>query len=65
MGGMITKLDPATYTMSVVNPGSGEVVQLPQIRSAAGQEAFKSLKVGDMVTCVYSIQTALNIHIIR
>src|SRR5579872_2757879 len=49
MGGMITKLDPATYTMSVVNPGSGEVVQLPQIRSAAGQEAFKSLKVGDMV----------------
>jgi hypothetical protein len=65
MGGMITKLDPATYTMSVVNPGSGEVVQLPQIRSAAGQEAFKTLKVGDNVTCVYSIQTALNIHIIR
>ena len=65
MGGMITKLDPATYTMSVVNPGSGEVIQLPQIRSAAGQDAFKTLKVGDMVTAVYSIQTALNIHIIR
>ncbi len=65
MGGLITKMDPATYTLSVVNPGSGEVIQLPQIRSADGQAAFKTLKVGDVITAVYSIQTALNIHIIR
>ncbi len=63
--GMITKLDPATYTMSLVNPNSGEVIQEPQIRSQAGQAAFRNLKVGDNVTLVYSIQTALNIHIIR
>jgi hypothetical protein len=63
--GMVTKLDPATYTMSLVNPQSGEVIQEPQIRSQAGQDAFKQLKVGDNVRLVYSIQTALNIHIIR
>ena len=63
--GMIARLDPATYTMSLVNPQSGEVIQEPQIRSQAGQAAFKDLKVGDNVTLVYSIQTALNIHIIR
>jgi len=63
--GMITKLDPATYTMSLVNPQSGEVIQEPQIRSAAGQDAFKSLKVGDNVRLVYSLQTALAIKIIR
>lgn len=63
--GMVTKLDPATYTMSLVNPNSGEVIQMPQIRSAGGQDAFKTLKVGDNVVLVYSIQTALNIHIIR
>jgi hypothetical protein len=63
--GMITKLDPATYTMSIVNPGSGEVIQVPQVRSQEGQAAFKTLKVGDNVDLVYSIQTALNVHIIR
>lgn len=63
--GLITRLDPATYTMSLVDPNSGEVIQEPQIRSAAGQDAFKQLKVGDNVTLVYSIQTALSVSIIR
>ena len=65
MDGMVTKTDPAAATVSVVNPNSGEIVQIPQIRSAAGQAALKTLKPGDMITTVFSIQTALSVQIIR
>jgi Cu/Ag efflux protein CusF len=73
--GTVTKLDPATYTMSIVYaaggepdkgvPAAGEVIQLPQILTAQGQAAFKTLKPGDHVVVVFSVQTAMKIKIIR
>ena len=75
MEGTITRLDPATYTMWIVFasggepdkgvPATGEVVQLPQIRSPEGQAAFATLKPGDLVDTVFSVQTAVRIRIIR
>jgi len=65
MSGMVTKTDPAAATIALVNPQSGEVIQIPQIRSADGQAALKTFQPGDMVTAVFSIQTALRIQIIR
>jgi Cu/Ag efflux protein CusF len=65
MSGMVTKTDPAAATIALVNPQSGEVIQIPQIRSAEGQAALKTFQPGDMVTAVFSIQTALSVHIIR
>ncbi len=75
MEGTITKLDPATYTVSIVYasggepdkgvPAAGEVIQLPQILSPEGQAAFKTLKTGEHLVTVFSVQTALKITIIR
>jgi len=75
MDGMVTKVDPATYTIFLINasggkpdepaPDSGEVVQLPVIQSAAGQAAFKSVQVGDQLVTVWSQQTAIKATIIR
>jgi hypothetical protein len=75
MEGTITRLDPATYTMWIVFasggepdkgvPATGEVVQLPQVRSPEGQAAFATLKPGDLVDTVFSVQTAVRIRIIR
>jgi hypothetical protein len=75
MEGTITRLDPQTYTMWIVFasggepdkgvPATGEVVQLPQVRSPEGQAAFATLKPGDLVDTVFSVQTAVRIHIIR
>jgi Cu/Ag efflux protein CusF len=65
MAGMVTKIDPAGATMTIVNPNSGEIIQVPQIRSADGQAALKTFQPGDAVTLVYSIQTALSVKIIR
>jgi hypothetical protein len=73
--GTITRLDPATYTMWIVYasggepdkgvPATGEVIQLPQIRSPEGQAAFATLKPGDLVDTVFSVQTAVRVRIIR
>ena len=75
MDGMVTKVDPAAYTIYLINasggkpeepsPDSGEVVQLPVIQSAAGQAAFKSVQPGDLLITVWSQQTAIKATIIR
>jgi hypothetical protein len=75
MDGMVTKVDPATYTIFLINasggkpdepaPNSGEVIQLPVIQTAAGQAAFKSVQPGDQLVTVWSQQTAIKATIIR
>ena len=75
MEGTVTKIDPASYTISIVYasggepdkgvPAAGEVIQLPQILTAQGHAAFKTLKPGDHVVTVFSVQTAMKIKIIR
>jgi hypothetical protein len=46
-------------------PNSGEVIQMPQIQTAAGKAALATFKPGDQVTTVYSQQTAIKVTIIR
>ncbi|MFO1157977.1 MAG: hypothetical protein U1E60_03985 [Reyranellaceae bacterium] len=75
MDGMVTKIDPAAKVIYIVNasagfpedpsPDSGEVIQLPPIRSAAGQAALGTIKVGDVITTVWSQQTAIKATVIR
>ena len=75
MDGMVTRVDPATYTIFLINasggkpdepaPDSGEVIQLPVIQTAAGQAAFKSVQPGDQLVTVWSQQTAIKATIIR
>jgi hypothetical protein len=75
MDGMCTKVDPATGTIFVINasngrpeepsPASGEVIQMPQVKTAAGLAALGTLKPGDLVTTVWSQQTAIQVTIIR
>src|SRR6266853_442910 len=64
-GGTKEKTDPTTYTIDIVNPASGEVLQTPQIRTEAGLAALRTLKPGDPVTTVFSIQTAIKITVVR
>jgi len=63
--GMVVKTDLGTSTIDIVNPASGEVLQTPQIRTEAGQAALRTLKPGDPVTTVFSIQTAIKITVVR
>ena len=75
MEGMVTKVDPATNTIYLINatgnqtdeppPNPGEVIQMPQITTANGKAAFATIKPGEMVTCVFSQQTAIDATIIR
>ena len=75
MSGMVTKVDPASGGLWLVNasngrpeepsPDSGEVIQLPQVQSAAGRQALATLKPGDQVTTVWTHQTAIKATIIR
>lgn len=75
MSGMVTKTDVPAATMWLVNasngrpeelsPNSGEVIQLPQIQTAAGRQALASLAPGDLVTTVWTWQTAIKVTIIR
>lgn len=75
MDGMVTKTDPASHTIFLINasggkpeepaPDSGEVIQLPVIQTAAGQAAFKSVQRGDQLITVWSQQTAIKATIIR
>ncbi len=75
MAGMCTKVDLATNTVFLINasggepdkpsPDSGEVIQMPQIVSAAGKAALQTIKPGTLITTVYSVQTALKVTIIR
>jgi len=41
------------------------VIQLPQIKSEQGLAALKALKPGDLLTTVFSVQTAVKVAIIR
>jgi hypothetical protein len=63
--GMVVKTDLTLYTIDIVNPASGEVLQTPQIRTEEGLAALRTLKPGDPVTTVFSIQTAIKITVIR
>ena len=75
MEGMITKLDPANNVIYLINatgnqtdepaPNPGEVIQMPPIVTVPGKTAFQTLKVGDVVTTVFSQQTAIDATIIR
>jgi hypothetical protein len=65
MSGMVVKTDLTLYTIDIVNPASGEVLQTPQIRTEVGQAALRTLKPGDPVTTVFSIQTAIKITVVR
>ncbi|UYN93341.1 MAG: hypothetical protein KIT25_14890 [Enhydrobacter sp.] len=75
MTGMVTKTEPAAGFVYIVNassgepdapaPDSGEVIRLPQIVSDEGKAALATLKPGDNLTAVYSVQTAFKIAIIR
>ena len=75
MDGMVTKVDPGAKVLYIVNassgfpeepsPDSGEVIQLPPIRTAAGQSAMAGIKPGDVITTVWSQQTAIKATVIR
>ena len=75
MAGMCTKVDLSTNTVFLINasggepdkpsPDSGEVIQMPQIVSEAGKAALKTIKPGTQITTVFSVQTALQVTIIR
>jgi len=75
MAGMCTKVDTTTSQVWLINasggepdkpsPDSGEVITMPQILSAPGKSALATLKPGDLITTVYSQQTAIDATIIR
>ena len=75
MSGMVTKTDVPSGTLWLINasnglpempsPDSGEVIQLPPIRTDAGRTALASLKPGDLATTVWTHQTAIKVTIIR
>ncbi len=75
MDGMVTKVDPATNTVFLINasggepdkpsPDSGEVIQMPPIVTDAGKAALRTLQPGDVITTVFSQQTAIKATVIR
>ncbi len=75
MEGMVTKVDLPTNTVFLINavgnqtdeppPNSGEVIQMPQVVTPAGKSALAGIKPGDVVTTVFSQQTAIDATIIR
>ena len=75
MDGMVTKIDPATNTIFLINasggepdkpaPDSGEVIQMPPLVTDKGKQALQTIKVGDVITTVFSQQTAIDATIIR
>ena len=75
MDGMVTKVDVATGTIFLINasggepdkpaPDSGEVIQMPPVVTDAGKAALRTLQPGDVITTVFSQQTAIKATIIR
>jgi hypothetical protein len=75
MDGMVTRTQPTSYEIFLINasggkpeepaPDSGEVIQMPVIRTAAGQAAFNTVQPGDQLITVWSQQTAIKATIIR
>jgi hypothetical protein len=75
MDGMCTKVDLAANVVYLINasggepdkpaPDSGEVIQMPQIVTDAGKSALQTIKVGDVIVTVFSVQTAIKVTVIR
>jgi hypothetical protein len=75
MSGMVTGVDAAAGKLLIINasngrpedpsPDAGEIITLPPIQSAAGKQALASIRPGDLVTTVWSQQTAIKATIIR
>jgi len=75
MSGMVTQVNPANGSLSLINasngrpeeptPNSGEVISMPLVQTAAGKTALNSIKPGDIVTTVWTHQTAIAVKIIR
>jgi hypothetical protein len=75
MTGMVVKADPEHSAVDIINastgepdapaPNSGEVIRLPQIQTEPGRAALATLKAGDQLTAVYSVQSAFRIAIVR
>jgi len=75
MDGMVTKVDPATNTIFIINasggepdkpaPDSGEVIQLPPVVTDAGKAALRTIQPGDQLVTVWSQQTAIKATVIR
>ena len=75
MDGMVTRTDLAASQVYLINasggepdkpaPDSGEVIQLPTIVTPAGKAALAATKPGDVITTVWTVQTALKVTIIR
>jgi Cu/Ag efflux protein CusF len=75
MTGMVVKTDLEHSTVDIINastgepdvpaPNSGEVIRLPQIQTEPGRTALATLKAGDNLTAVYSVQSAFRIAIVR
>jgi len=75
MDGMCTKVDQAGNVVFLINasggepdkpaPDSGEVIQMPQIVTADGKAALRTLNPGDQLVTVFSVQTAVKATIIR
>lgn len=75
MSGMVTQVSPSNGGLSLINasngrpeepsPNSGEVITMPLVQTAAGKQALGTLKPGDIVTTVWTHQTAIAVKIIR
>ena len=75
MSGMVTGVDAAAGKLLIINasngrpedpsPDAGEIITLPPVQSAAGRQALAMIRPGDLVTTVWSQQTAIKATIIR
>lgn len=75
MTGMVVQTDPERGTVDIINaatgepdapsPDSGEIIRLPQIKTEGGLAGLKTVKPGDQLAAVFSVQTAFTIAIIR
>jgi hypothetical protein len=75
MDGMCTKVDLAANVVYLINasggepdkpaPDSGEVIQMPSIVTDPGKAALQTIKVGDVIVTVFSVQTAIKVTVIR
>jgi hypothetical protein len=75
MDGMCTKIDLAANVVYLINasggepdkpaPDSGEVIQMPPIVTDPGKAALQTIKVGDVIVTVFSVQTAIKVTVVR
>jgi hypothetical protein len=75
MDGLCTRIDLPNNVVYLINasggepdkpaPDSGEVIQMPQIVTDAGKAALQTIKVGDVIVTVFSVQTAIKVTIVR